>query len=203
MFVIAVTGGIGSGKTMACGYFRSKGAVVLDLDAIAHRLLRPGSETYDRVVEAFGVDIVGDDSKIDRAALARAAFSSPGSCARLNEIVHPAVMKEVLPSLVDLRLLSEPPSTVVLEVPLLVEAPAFGESADVVLAISAAEDARLRRSVADGLSEDDARARLACQASDAEREALADYVIVNEGTADEFMQALERFWDEVVAPSAA
>lgn len=203
MFVIAVTGGIGSGKTTATRHFCSKGALAIDLDEIAHRLLEPGSQPYAQIIEAFGPTVLDEQGRIDRRALAREAFASRESCTRLNHIMHPAVMREVLPSLVDLRLLAEPPKAVVLEVPLLVEAPAFAQSADAVLAVSADDELRVKRCIAFGRSEDDTRARMACQASDAEREALADRTIVNEGSLEGFIAALDRFWEEVVTPGAA
>lgn len=203
MFVIAVTGGIGSGKTTATRHFRSKGAVVVDLDNIAHRLLEPGSGPYTQIVETFGPEVVDEQGHIDRPALAHEAFASKESCTLLNQIMHPAVMREVLPSLVGLRLLAEPPTVVVIEVPLLVEAPAFAEAADIVLAVSADDEVRLNRCIAYGRTEDDALARMACQASDGEREALADRTIVNEGSLEDFLAALDRFWEEVVTPGAA
>jgi dephospho-CoA kinase len=203
MFVIALTGGIGSGKTTASRYFREKGAVVLDLDEIAHSLLERGTEPYQEIVDEFGTSILDARGRIDRPALARRAFASKGSCARLNAIMHPAVMRRVLPSLADLRLVPEHPRVVVLEVPLLVEAPAFAEHADVVVTISADELQRLARCIAHGRSEEDARARMACQATDSEREAIADHTIVNEGSMDDLIGELDRFWEEVVKPGAA
>ena len=182
MLVIALTGGIGSGKTTATQHLRSKGAVVVDLDEIAHRLLEPGTEAFNEIVQTFGKEVLDSGGRVDRAALARKAFDSPASCARLNAIMHPAVMREVLPSLVQLRLLAQPPAAVVLEVPLLVEAPAFAEAADVVLAVSADEELRIARCIAHGRTDKDARARMACQAEDGEREAIADRTIVNEGS---------------------
>jgi dephospho-CoA kinase len=203
MFVIAITGGIGSGKTTATRYFRDKGAVVIDLDEIAHDLLEPGGEPYSAIVDEFGAGVLDASGRVDRPALAGIAFASEETCRRLNAITHPAVMREVLPNLTNLRLLPEPPRVVILEVPLLVEAPAFGEAADAVLAISADEELRLARCVRHGRSEADARARMACQATDAEREAIADWTIVNEGSLDELTSALDRFWDEVVRHGAA
>lgn len=198
MYVLVVTGGIGAGKTTATEFFHSKGAVVLPLDELAKRHLEPDTKVFTQVVERFGEGILGDDGRIDPEALAREAFASRECAAKLNEIVHPAVLREVAPGLTDMGLLPSPPQSVVLDVPLLVEAPAFAELGDTVLAISAPEEERVRRMVDRGMAEDDVRARMACQASDAEREAMADHVIVNDGTLDEFHSSLERFWDEVI-----
>lgn len=203
MLVIAVTGGIGSGKTTATEYLKSRGAAVLDLDKVAHGLLQPGRTSYDEIIETFGPVVLDASGRIDRAALASAAFVSKVSCEHLNRIMHPAVAREVLEQLEGFRSAPTAPQVVVLEVPLLVEAPAFAQAADVVLAVSAQEDLRIARCVAFGRDEADARARVACQATDADREALADRTIVNEGSMQQFIDELDRFWEEVVEPRAA
>ena len=127
MLVIVVTGGIGSGKTTATQYFQSKGAFVLDLDQAAHRLLEQGSHPYDEIVRSFGAGVLDSASRIDRSALARVAFASRESCAQLNKIMHPAVAGDILARLSELSEQPDAPSVVVLEVPLLVEAPEFAE----------------------------------------------------------------------------
>ena len=198
MYVLAVTGGIGAGKTTAVERLRSKGAVVISLDESAKRHLAPGTSVYDAVVEEFGEGILAEDGRIDTAALARTAFSSPERAARLNAIVHPAVVREIAPGLTEMGLLQNPPRVVVIDVPLLVEAPVFAELVGEVLAISAPEEERVRRAVARGMDEDDVRSRMACQATDEEREAMAGHVIVNDGTLEEFQEAVDRFWQEVV-----
>jgi dephospho-CoA kinase len=199
MYVIALTGGIGAGKSTAAEVFRTHGAVVFPLDDIAKRVLERGTPVFGGVVAEFGENVLGDDGVIDTRALARVAFSSPARAARLNAIMHPAILREVDARIRDLEMLPDPPRVVVLEVPLLVESPAFAELAQRVLAISAPEEKRVSRALAAGLDEDDVRARLRCQATDAEREAFADDVIVNEGRLGEFRDALERYWCEVIA----
>jgi dephospho-CoA kinase len=199
MYVIALTGGIGAGKSTAAEVFRAHGAVVFQLDDMAKRVLERGTPVFGGVVAEFGENVLGDDGVIDTRALARAAFSSPARAARLNAIMHPAILHEVDARIRELEILPDPPRVVVLEVPLLVESPAFAELAGRVLAISAPEEERVRRVLAAGLDEDDVRARLRCQATDAEREAVADDVIVNDGRVGEFRDALERYWREVIA----
>lgn len=194
MFVILVTGGLGAGKSTAAKYFGSRGAVVLDLDEIGHRLLRPGSPAHPELVAAFGEEVVAEDGTIDRQALAKLAFASRERAATLNAIMHPAVFKDIGPGLTQMGLLPAPPQVVVLEVPLLVEAPEFTEFADEVLAVVAPVEQRVARAVAGGMSEDDARARIACQATDEERIRIADHVVINAGTLEGFLDELERFW---------
>jgi len=194
MIVLVVTGGIGAGKSTAAGFFRERGAVTLDLDDIATHVLAKGSPTLARVSAEFGPDVLLADGSLDRAALARDAFASPQAAARLNAIVHPAVTREVGPSITDLRLLPNPPDVVVIEVPLLAEAPVFAEIADLVLAIVAPEETRIRHAVASGMGEADARRRLAVQASDAQRAALADEVVINDGSLETFRAQLDALW---------
>lgn len=198
MFILLVTGGLGSGKTTAAKYFASRGAVRLDLDEIGHRMLEPGTATHDRVVEEFGEGILDADGRIDRRKLAEAAFADRECATRLNAIIHPAVFRDVGPGLTDMGLLPNPPPVVVLEVPLLVEAPQFIEFADLTLAIVAPEDQRIAREVAGGMDEADARARVACQARDEERIKIADHVVVNASDLEAFEAELDRFWTQVV-----
>ena len=202
MYVLAVTGGLGAGKTTATDFLRSRGAVVLLLDDIARRQLEPGMPVFERVVEAFGPGVLDADGRIDTDALAGEAFSSAERARELNAIVHPAVLREVAPGLTEMGLLPNPPRMVAIDIPLLVEAPVFAELVDEVLAISAPEEMRVERAVARGMSEADARARIACQATDAEREAVADHVIINDTTLDEYLERLTRFWDDVIDDGA-
>ncbi|MDH4140954.1 MAG: dephospho-CoA kinase, partial [Coriobacteriia bacterium] len=132
------------------------------------------------------------------AKLAEVAFSSPQNAKRLNSIIHPALASDILPGLTEMGLLLNPPPLVVLDVPMLVEAPVFGEFADIILAISVPEETRIERSLDRGMDEADARRRAACQSSEEDRIMLADRVIVNVGTEEDFIAELDKFWDDVV-----
>jgi dephospho-CoA kinase len=167
---------------------------------VAAKLLSPESALLGRVAAEFGGDaILLADGSLDRPALARAAFATPDAARRLDDLVHPAIARDVGVAIEQLRLMPEPPFAVVLEVPLLVEAPVFGELADVVLAIVAPEAQRLERAVAGGRDTADARRRLRVQASDAERVELSDVTLVNDGTLGRFFGELDAFWEEYVA----
>jgi dephospho-CoA kinase len=203
MFVLVVTGGIGSGKTEASRHFASLGAVVLDLDLIARALVASPGPVRDRVVEAFGPGVISAEGCLDRAALARAAFASGEATRTLDRLVHPAVLREVDEGLRNLQLMERPPRVVVIDVPLLAEAPALAELADAVLAIEAPVETRVARCVARGMAEADCRDRIARQAPDAERAELADAVIVNTGTPEQFREALDAFWEREVGGDAA
>jgi len=203
MFVLVITGGLGAGKSTAAEFFRSRGATVIDLDDVAARVLEKGSPVLQRVAAEFGDDILLADGSLDRAALARVAFATPADAKRLNAIVHPAVAREVGPPLRELEMLPMRPEVVVLEVPLLAEAPVYRELADAVLAIVAPMEVRIARAVASGLDRADAVRRVSAQATDAERAALADVVIVNDADETHYHQALGRYWDEYVAAGSA
>jgi dephospho-CoA kinase len=199
MYILAVTGGLGAGKSTAAEIFADRGAVVIDLDDVAKTLLDQSAAVRDRVVAAFGESILGADGRIDRSALAAAAFASKESSARLDAIVHPAVLAAVAGALDTLALQGEPPRVVVLVIPLLAESPHFLDPVDAVLAISATEEARLERATVRGMSREDAERRVACQAGDSERREIADYVIDNDGDVETFRADLIDFWDTEIA----
>jgi dephospho-CoA kinase len=200
MFVIAVTGGLGSGKTEAVRYMESRGAVAIDLDEVAKGLLQPETEVHDALVAAFGEDIVGPAGAIVHRRLADEAFSCDATAATLDAIVHPRVAAALEERLESLALQARPPAVVVIEVPLLVETPATMHSFDLVVTIGAPEDVRLARALDRGMSEKDARARMARQADDERRAAAADVVLDNRTTAGEFRRRLDAFWEQYVLP---
>lgn len=200
MYILALTGGLGSGKSTAAELLEQLGAVVIDLDDVAKTLLDEVPAVRDRVVAAFGEKIVGADGKIDRQLLAAEAFSSAERADELDAIVHPAVLATVSGALDTLALQGEPPRVVVLVIPLLAESPLFLEEVDAVLAISAAEDIRLERAIGRGMSQADAEARIARQVGDAERRAIADYVIENDSDMETFRHAIVEFWETEIEP---
>lgn len=200
MYILALTGGLGSGKSTAAEVFEQLGAVVIDLDDVAKTLLDEVPAVRDRVIAAFGQDIVGPDGRIDKQALASAAFACAEDAARLEAITHPAVLAAVSGALDTLALQGEPPRVVVLVIPLLAESPLFLEPVDAVLAISAAEEVRIDRAVERGMARQDAEARIARQVGDAERREISDYVIENDGDMDSFRRAVVEFWETEIEP---
>lgn len=197
MFVLAITGGLGAGKSTAADLLVARGAALCSLDEVAHDVLSPGSEALARIAVEFGDCVIASDGSLDRAALAEIAFTCHESAARLNAIVHPLVVSRTRQVLTDALAGPNPPAALVLEIPLLAEAPELVEIADEVLAISAPEELRLARAVARGMDEADARHRIICQATDEEREALATHVIVNDDGPEQFAAAVAAFWDAV------
>jgi dephospho-CoA kinase len=169
---------------------------------VAKALLEPGAAAYEGVVGIFGPSITDRNGRIVHARLATEAFSSAEATERLDSIVHPLVVEEVRERL---RALdgSGGSGVVVIDVPLLVEAPELAEMADVVLAIEAPATVRLDRCRRRGMAEEDALARMDRQAGDAERREIADDVVDNSGTVEDFAAQLDGFWEREVAPHVA
>ena len=197
MVVVVLTGGIGSGKSAAAEYFLGRGAVVVDLDDVATRTLAPGGDVLESVVAHFGEDVLRPDGSLDRRALAGRCFADAEATRRLDEIVHPVVARDVRSLCAELARQADPPRVVIVEVPLLAEAPELAQLGDVVVAIEAPEDVRIERAVARGMDRADVLRRVRVQAPDTARAALADVVIANEGTPEEFVDTLDRLWDEI------
>jgi dephospho-CoA kinase len=194
---IGLTGGIGSGKSTVSALLAARGAVVVDADRIAREVVAPGTPGLAQVVEAFGEAVVAADGSLDRQALAAIVFGDAQARARLDGIVHPLVRAR------SVELLATVPegAVVVNDVPLLVET---GQAAsyDLVLVVEADPATRISRLVQRGLSAEDARARMAAQATDEQRRAVADVVLDNSGTQEELAEQVDRFWAERVAPVA-
>jgi dephospho-CoA kinase len=199
MLRIGLTGGIGAGKSAVSAQFSQCGGVVVDGDVIAREVVEPGTEGLAALVDAFGDDILLPDGALDRPALAAKAFSSDETRATLNGIVHPLVGKRRA------ELIAAVPedSVVVEDIPLLVEsgmAPMF----PLVVVVFADAEVRLTRLVQQrGMAEDDARARIAAQASDEQRRAVADVWLDNSGTPDELVERARNVWDHRITPFAA
>jgi dephospho-CoA kinase len=193
---IGLTGGIGSGKSTVAGLLAARGARIVDADRIAREVVEPGTPGLEAVVAAFGPGVLAPDGALDRPALAAVVFADPDARRRLDGIVHPLVRARAA----ELVAATPPDAVVVQDVPLLVETGQAG-SYDLVLVVEADPGTRVRRLVGRGLSEDDARARIAAQATDEQRRAVADVVLDNSGTVEELEAQVERFWAERVAPA--
>jgi dephospho-CoA kinase len=188
---IGLTGGIGSGKSTVSRLLAEHGAVIVDADRIAREVVAPGSPGLAAVVEAFGPGILTEDGVLDRPALAAVIFADREARATLDGIVHPLVRKRAA----EVESAAPEDAVVVHDVPLLAET---GQAAsyDLVLVVEADEAARVARLVGRGLTEDDARARIAAQATDGQRRAIADVVLDNRGTPAELAAQVDRFWHE-------
>ena len=201
MYVVLLTGGLASGKSTAAAWLREWGASVIDLDVIAAEVQESNDTVRQLLADAFGPDIFDGAGQLIRPRLAERAFSSPENTARLNAISWPPVIERVSDILVGGSCtLAEPAASMtVIQIPLLAEAPEFLDLADEVVAIEAPEELRLQRAIARGLSRADAEQRLASQASDAERRALATTVFDNSGSREQLRDGLRTWYDERTA----
>ena len=170
-----------------------RGAVVIDADAIAREVVEPGRPGLAAVVERFGPDVLDADGRLNRPALAAVVFEDAAARADLNRIVHPLVAAETLRR----QAAAPADSVVVLDVPLLVEAAKSGY--DVVVIVEAPEAVRLERLVGRGMGLDDARRRMAAQASDADRRKVADVVLDNSGSEEELEAQIDSLWAQLTA----
>lgn len=192
MLLVGLTGGIGAGKSTVAELLTRKGAVVVDADEVARAVVEPGQPAFDALVERFGPEVVGPDGRLDRAAVARIAFADDQSRKDLEAITHPAINTEFT------RRVLEAPSDaiVVLDVPLLAESKQARERPyEAVIVVEAPRDVRQARLEARGVARADAERRMAAQASDEQRRAIATFVLDNTGD----LPALERQVDDVWA----
>jgi dephospho-CoA kinase len=187
---VGLTGGIGSGKSEVARRLAARGAVVVDADALAREAVQPGSEGLARVVAEFGEDVLAPDGSLDRPALGRVVFADADRLAALNAIVHPYVGRRSA----ELIAAAPPDAVVVYDVPLLVEN--HLESAyDLVVVVDASPQTQLSRLTgARGMSEQDAEARMAAQASREDRRAVADVIVDNDGELGALEEQVERLW---------
>ncbi len=193
--MVGLTGGIGSGKSTVARILAERGAIVVDADAIAREVVEPGRPALTRLVEAFGPEILRPDGSLDRAALAARAFA-PGAeeeRRRLEGITHPAIAEEFL------RRIAEAPADgiVVHDVPLLVES-TRGYDYGAVIVVEAPREARLERLAARGVPRADAERRMDLQATDADRRAVATWVVDNGGDLDHLREQVDAIWPELV-----
>jgi dephospho-CoA kinase len=192
---VGLTGGIGSGKSEVARLLAGHGAFVVDADALAREAVAPGTEGLARVVAEFGADVLAADGSLDRAKLAQIVFADPDRLAALNAIVHPYVGRRSA----EIMAAAPADAVVVYDVPLLVENN-LQEQYDVVVVVDASPEAQLRRLVRGrGMNDSDARARMAAQASRAERLAAADEVIHNDGDLARLSEQVLDLWTRLAA----
>jgi dephospho-CoA kinase len=193
---IGLTGGIGSGKSTVAELLAERGAWVVDADRIAREVVEPGTPGLAAVVAEFGSGVLTADGALDRPALAAVVFGDPAARARLDAVVHPLVRARAAELVAE----APPDAVVVHDVPLLVETGQAG-SHDLVLVVETDLETRVSRLEQRGLSADDARARIASQATDEQRRAVADVVLHNDGDRDQLAAQVDRFWTERVQPA--
>ena len=197
---IGLTGGIGSGKSTAAARFAELGAVLVDSDVLAREVVAVGSPGLARVVERFGPDVLAADGSLDRPRLGRLVFGDPAALADLNAIVHPLVAERSAALMAEAA--GAGVAAVVHDVPLLVENGLAGNY-DRVVVVEAPLELRLRRLAGRGLDSETARARIAAQAGDEQRRAVADVVLDNSGSVEELRAQVDAAWARLVGGSSA
>lgn len=189
MLVVALTGGIGSGKSTVGQIFAQLGAIVVDSDQLARDVLERGSIGFNEVVAKFGDEIL-KNGEIDRQLLASIVFKDPTKRTELEQITHPLIRK----TFAEVIARSSSNAIVINQIPLLVESN-HDYKFDHVITVSASEDIRAQRLLKRGLTGVQIRERMQAQATDQMREGIADSVIVNEKSEQEITNQVEKIWE--------
>jgi len=191
MRIIALTGGIGAGKSLVAQYFSELGARVVDADQLSRVAIERGSGGFDEVLLRFGESILRDGD-IDRKALAEIVFADASARADLEAIIHPRVRELFSDVVADLA----PDETLIYEIPLLVESSA-ASNFDLVITVEADLEIRKERLRKRGMFISEIERRMAAQASREEREAQADHIIINDGDEDALLRSVENLWEDL------
>jgi dephospho-CoA kinase len=192
MLLVALTGGIGSGKSTVAAGLADRGAAVVDADAISRQIVEPGGPAYQLIVDRFGPGIVQVDGRLDRAGLAAIVFADPAALADLNDLTHPLIGLVMAERVAQLAV--EDP-IVVLDIPLLTIATKDLFELAAVIVVDVPEDVAVARLVAHrAFDEADARARVAAQISREERRGLADLVVDNSGDWAALEPQIDQAW---------
>jgi len=194
MLVVALTGGIGAGKSTVAQNFAELGALVIDADQLARMAIERGSDGFAEVLLRFGDEIIlnGD---IDRQKLAEIVFSDDAARRDLEKIIHPRVQAIFAEAVEDL----DEDDILIYEIPLLVETDA-AEKFDYIITVEADLEVRKARLLKKGLYISQIEKRMAAQASQESREAIADSVIYNDGDEDFLLRQVENLWESVLQP---
>lgn len=202
MLFIALTGGIASGKSTISRRLKQHGAMVLDADELARLVVSPGWPALEEITRVFGREVIAHDGTLDRAALASIVFADADRLASLNAIVHPAIRKHV-DEVIDALKAEHPDGVLVYEIPLLAENSSDYDFDLVVVAEAPDAERVSRMTELRGMTEQEAHARLAHQASNEERRKIADVVIDTSSDLDRTLQQTDDLWRRIQALSAS
>ncbi|MCK9275328.1 MAG: dephospho-CoA kinase [Syntrophales bacterium] len=202
MLHIGLTGGIGSGKSTVASLFSEKGAIVIDFDAIAHEVEKPGKEAWKGIVCCFGEDILDRDGAIDRKKLGAIVFADQKKLQELNSIVHPAIFAEWERQLEKIKA-NDPRAIVVADIPLLIEG-GWQDFFDITVVVYVSPEIQIRRVMArNGMSRHEAEERLKAQMAIDKKIPFADYIINNEGSPIETKVIFEAMWKKIEKRSSS
>lgn len=198
MLLVALTGGIASGKSTVARRLAEHGAVVVDADQVARQVVEPGEPALAQIAEVFGSGVIAADGSLDRAALGAIIFSDPEGRQKLNGITHPAISKRSH-DLFAAAGEADPHAVVVYDVPLLVESGRTDEF-QVIVVVNAATETRITRMIEQrGMTRDEALHRIGSQATETDRLAIADVVIDANGTLEETLIQTDALWENLRA----
>ncbi len=189
MLVVGLTGGIGSGKSLAAQFFAELGALVIDADQLARDAIERGSEGFDELIATFG-DSILSNGLVDRRALGELVFRDINAKKKLEAIIHPIVRREFEEAVQSL----EQDQILIYEIPLLFETKAM-ERFDYIVTVEADMQLRKDRLLKKGLRNSEIESRIAAQASREERVSIADQVFENNGSEDELLRSVENLWE--------
>jgi len=192
MLIVALTGGIGSGKSTVGQIFAQLGAIVIDSDQLARDVIERGSIGFNEVVAKFGDEIL-KNGEIDRQILASLIFKDPAKRSELEQITHPLIRKAFAKMVSS----ASPDSIVINQIPLLVESN-HDYKFDHIITVSASERIRSERLIKRGLTNDQIKQRLGAQATDQMREDIAHSVIINEKNEQELTDQVEKIWEQLL-----
>jgi dephospho-CoA kinase len=196
MFIVALTGGIGSGKSAAGDCFEDLGAIVVDADQLAREVVERGTDGFDELVATFGDEIL-TNGVLDRSKLGAIVFANPSDLKKLEAIIHPRV-SDAFDEIIDA---SPSDSVVIYQIPILVET-AGRERFDYVITVEADLEIRKSRLKERGMKGYEIEARIKAQASDADRAKIADAVFNNDGDLDQLLRQAENIYEDVLLPRA-
>jgi len=195
VLLVALTGGIGSGKSLAAEFFAACGAQILDFDQLARDVVERGTEGFDEIVARFGDEVL-KNGELDRAKLGEIVFADGIARKDLEAITHPKIRAAFDAVVAEL----EPDAILVSQIPLLAES-SYAYPFDFVVTVSASEDTRRARLINRGMKDYQVTQRMQVQATDAQREAIADAVLINNGTEDELLRQVENLYEDRLYPA--
>jgi len=193
MLLVGLTGGIASGKSLVAETFSQLGAVVIDADKISHRLIEPGKIGYQKVIDCFGREVLNEDCTINRTKLARIVFADAGARKKLEGILHPQIIEQVKEEIAEIKS-SRANSLVIVDGALLIET-GSQSLVDKLIVVTENPEVQVERLMKrDGLTRDEAEARISAQLPLKEKVKFADYVIDNEGKRERTRSQTQEVW---------
>ena len=201
MLRVGLTGGIGSGKSAAARILGTLGAGLIDADLVGHASYRAGTEGFDKVIEAFGDDLIGSDGEIDRKKLGPIVFSEPGNLTRLNEILHPIIYSMIKTELKNMENSGE--KVAVVEAAILIEAN-WQDLFDELWVVDADKEEVIRRLIdRNNVTRDQALERIESQIGREERNGYADAIIENNAGLLELEKNINCLWNDRISQRGA